>query len=419
MSFFMGYMKNKGFSLIELSIAIVIVGLLIAMGMKMLVPLVERTKRAATREAVAAAVEAVIGFAETNNRLPSNLEFPGVVRNSKDVWGENLVYLHDINLEVADSVCARNTTGLSLETCDNLGCATPVDTTGDIAFLVLSGGANQNIQTNTTAATVKVYSMGLLGIDDDALGVNRPEAYDDILERVVLPELRVKAGCFGSLLNIMTLEIPSGFVLSTYTAKIFAGGGIPWDHTVASPGDGDTSDDYRWCVTQALPIGLSYKCNGTLAVSASCAWDPDTATETGTWGQCTGVEITGAPTEDGAFNLPVFVRDTADNTAQRTFGLSVSQVVGLHICTDYRVWNNESTSRYFVNGGSCYQIATGAEITTAATGGMLQNGEVIVRYQSVGCGGSDASINYNEAIFADNNADCCVNHDQSDKTCPP
>ncbi|MDO8281796.1 MAG: prepilin-type N-terminal cleavage/methylation domain-containing protein [Thermodesulfovibrionia bacterium] len=410
--------RNKGFSLVELSIAIVIVGILIAMGMKMLIPLVERTKRAATREAVDAAVAAVIGFAETNNRLPSDLEFPGVVRNSKDVWGKDLIYLHDINLEVADSVCARNTTGISLKTCASSGCATPVDTTGDVAFLVLSGGANQNVQTNTGVSPVKVYNMGLPGIDDYAAVLNRPEAYDDIVERVVLPELRVKTGCLGSLLNILTIEIPSGFVLSDYITNIFASGGVAWDDSVATPGDTDTADDYRWCVTGTLPIGLSYVCNGTLAVSASCAWDAATATETGTWQQCTHLEISGAPTEDGAFSLPVFVRDNADNTAQRTFGMSISQVVGLHICTDYRVWNQESASRYFVNGGGCYDIATGGEITTVATGGLLQNGEVIVRHTGGGCGGSDASINYNQAIFADNNADCCVNHDQSDKTCP-
>ncbi|MBI4826438.1 MAG: prepilin-type N-terminal cleavage/methylation domain-containing protein [Nitrospirae bacterium] len=417
-------MKNKGFSLVELSIAIVIVGILIAMGMKMLVPLVERTKRSATRETVDAAVEAVIGFAETNGRLPSDLEFPGLVRNSKDVWGNDLIYLHDVNLEVADSVCARNTTDISLRTCGDSGCSS-YETTSDIAFLVLSAGSNQNVQTDTATVPVKVYTLGLSGIDDYASGLNRAEAYDDIVERVVLSELRVKAGCLGSLLNILTLEIPSGFVLSNYMTNIFASGGVPWADDNASPGDDDGSvnppPDYRWCVTGTLPIGLSYVCNGSLAVSVSCAWDADTDTETGTWQQCTSLEIssgTDGPTEDGAFNLPVFVRDNADNTAQRTFGLSISQVVGLHICQDYRVWNNDSTSRYFVNGGGCYQIATGGEITTVSTGGLLQNGEVIVRHTGGGCGGSDTAINYNQAIFADNNSDCCINHDQSDKTCP-
>lgn len=410
-------MKNKGFSLVELSIAIVIVGLLIAMGMKMLVPLIERTKRASTRETVDAAVEAVIGFAETNNRLPSASEFPGVVRNFKDVWGNDLIYLYDANLGNDDTICASNTTGISLKTCADSGCGT-FDTTGDIAFLVLSGGANQNVQTNTASIPVKVYNMGLPGIDDYTTGLNRAEAYDDIVERVVLPELRIKAGCSGSLLNILTLEVPSGFVLSNYITNIFANGGVPWDYTVASPGDGDTADDYRWCVTGTLPVGLSYECNGALAVSASCEWDADTDTETGTWQQCTSLEISGAPYDDGAFSLPIFARDNADNTAQRTFGMSISQVVGLHICTDYRVWNQESASRYYVNGGGCYQIATGDEITTVATGGLLQNGEVIVRHTGGGCGGSDTAINYNQAIFADNNADCCVNHDQSDKTCP-
>jgi prepilin-type N-terminal cleavage/methylation domain-containing protein len=409
-------MRSKGFSLVEMAIVMVLFGILFVIGSKLTGPLVDTFKRNQTIKTVDAAIEAVVGFAEVNNRIPAVSEFPDVVRNSSDIWGNDLTYLPDSDLTAADSVCERSNTGITLQSCGDVVCTTPVDTTDNIAFIVLSGGSNQNVQTETSSSPVKVYTLGLTGIDDFTTDLNRPEPYDDILKWVVLPELRVRSGCMGSPLKILTMELPSGFMLSTYSSNIFADGGVPWDDTVASPGDSDSDPDYRWCVTEDTPAGLDYECNGTLAVSADCDWDG--ATETGTWQYCTSLEISGEPTEDGAFSLPVFVRDNADNVAQRTFGMSISLTIGLNICDTYRVWNKSGSSEYFDNHGGCYSISSGDEITDAATGGELGNDDVIERHSAGGCSSQEAAISYFQSIFADNNADCCVNFDQSDRTCP-
>lgn len=419
--------KNKGFSLVELAIVIVVIGLVIAMGMKLLTPVVERTKRTGTNETLDAAVAAVIGYAEVNNKLPlvgdgipdsTYDEFVEVVRNSKDVWGNDLIYRPDSNLTLDGSVCGRSDAAITIRKCLNAACTSIDSTTEDVAFVIVSSGPNMNIQTDTTAvlpATFDIYNQGLVNIDDYAAGLNRPEPYSDIVRWVVLPELRVRAGCFGSPLKLLTLEIPSGFVLTSYSAEIFADEGVAF----TDGGDADSDPDYQWCVTSAAPGGLAYECNGALAASASCSIDP----AAGTWQQCTSLEISGDPTANGAFSLPVYVKDNAGNITNRTYGMSISQVSGLNVCNTYRVWNNGGSNKDFQNNG-CYTITNGAEITTAGTGGQLGNAMVINKYaeNNATCvtlfGTEPYALSYIQAIFADNDADCCINFDQSDKACP-
>ncbi|MBI4843513.1 MAG: prepilin-type N-terminal cleavage/methylation domain-containing protein [Nitrospirae bacterium] len=411
--------KKRGFTLVELAVVIVIIGLLVTIGVKLLTPLVERTKRSDTNETLDAAVEAIIGYAEVNNRLPSVSEFATVVRNPKDIWGNELVYLPDTDLTADDSVCARNSTEITLRKCNNAACSDIESTSDDVAFIIVSAGPNMNIQTDLTTAlpaTFDIYQQDLLGIDDYASGINRDEPYKDIVRWVVLPELRVRAGCFGSPLKILTLEIPSGYVLTTYSSSIFADEGVPFaDGPDVDIDPLNPDPDYQWCVTTSAPAGLAYECDGVLAVSASCSIVP----AAGTWRQCTSLEITGTPTAAGAFSLPVYAKDDADNIATRTFGISMSQISGLNVCSSYRVWNSSgSTKDFYINAACVDNVASAAEITTALTN-ELGNTATLDQYDNSGtCATLENGLSYLQAIFADNNADCCVNFDQTDKTCP-
>ncbi len=402
-------MKVKGFSLVELAIVMVLFGLLFAIGARLTSPLVDRFKRNETRDLVDSVVESVIGFASVNGHLPTTAEFSNIVSQPKDIWGNDLIYMPDPDFTVADSLCVRNSTSLVVETCGSAVCAVPEDTANNVAFIVVSSGPNLNLQTDTTGTTIKVYEIDLFGVDDYTTGLNRPEPYKDIVQWVVLPELRVKAGCSGALLKILNIEIPSGFVLSTYTTDIFADGGVLFADGV----DIDSDDDYEWCVTGTLPTGLSYECNGSLSASAACSLS------TGTWQQCTALEISGTSTEAGVFNVPIYVRDDADNLANRTFGLSISQVIGLHICEEYRVWNDTGNKNDFEMDGGCFDILDAAEITIDGSR-VLQNGEDIIQHSTSNgsCGGGTYTLNYNEAIFSDNNTDCCIEISGDDKTCP-
>ena len=53
-------LNHKGFTLIEIAVVLIIVGLLIGFGASMVRPLFERSRRIETQESVKAAVESVV-----------------------------------------------------------------------------------------------------------------------------------------------------------------------------------------------------------------------------------------------------------------------------------------------------------------------------------------------------------------------
>lgn len=423
------YLKDKrGFNIVEMAVVLIVVGLLIAIGIATLIPLTNRMKHRTTEKTIADAAEAVIGFADINHRLPTAAEFIDVAVKSKDIWGKSLVYFPDPNLLIENSICVTNVSDTTVEVCGDAACASPLDSADNSAFLILSSGPNLNIQTNTAVSPIKVYNEGLPGIDDYTAGLNRPEVYDDIFKWVVLPELRFRAGCEGSLLRILENPLPSGLISQAYDTDIFATGGVPW----TDGGDADTADDYRWCVTSSLPDGLSYSCNGALVASASCGWNAETATETGTWRQCTSLTISGTPATSGSFSLPVYVRDNADNTDMRPFAFTISQISGLNICPQYRVWNTTPGTHkdYLIRAGSeagdpisgaCDNVPLDNEITADIK--TLMQGEVLEQHSTSNgsCGGMEARLTYNQAIAFDTNGDCCLDFDNNvviEKICP-
>ncbi|HEY4716170.1 MAG TPA: prepilin-type N-terminal cleavage/methylation domain-containing protein, partial [bacterium] len=140
--------EEKGFTLVELAIVLVIVGMLIGVGAGMMGPLVKTAKYNETKETVTSAVSGMIGFGTTNNRLPNTTEFPSAVRNPKDSWINSLYYVPDANLIVttAGGICGRKTTSISIVVCPDSACGTPVSTISNVAFAVVSGGGNFNIQ---------------------------------------------------------------------------------------------------------------------------------------------------------------------------------------------------------------------------------------------------------------------------------
>jgi prepilin-type N-terminal cleavage/methylation domain-containing protein len=414
--------SNKGFSIIELAIVMVIIGILLIGGLTMIAPLTKRAKKSQTNDIMDAAVAAIAGYAEINDMIPvttvtsGTVGFASVVRKSTDIWNKDIAYIADPNLS-SDSVCSRNSTEISIDFCADAAC-TSKTTTNNVAFMAVSGGANLNMQTDTTVNPVKIYNYGMFGVDDYATGLSRSEAYDDIVKWMVLPELRVKAGCSGSPLKILNIDLPSGYVLSSYNTDIVAVDGTPWDDGDDTVGDADEDPDYEWCVTGSLPSDINYECDGALAVT-----DPltnDCSLTDGTWQKCTKLNISGTPDAGnaGAYSLPIYVRDNASNITSRTYALTFSLVTGLHLCDEYRVWN-EGTGRDMTIDGVCYLIASGNEATAAAPGLGLNSGEQFLRWDGASgtCGGSSAFLSYNDAVLADNNMDCCINFDTTDKTC--
>jgi prepilin-type N-terminal cleavage/methylation domain-containing protein len=329
---------QAGFTLVELAIVLVVVGLVLVLGTTLIGPLTKSVKRNETKEIVNAAVESIASFASSSKRLPLDpvgdptAEFYRSVRNSNDAWTKPLLYMMDASLTTipggtTDAICGRKSTGYTV--CRDAVC-TATTNIPNVAFVIVSRAENYNIQTGTLVngvcparqTCVRVYETGTPNIDDyssllppdpDPL---RAENYDDIVKWVTLDELRTKVGCQGAQLKIVNNELPYGFVNSAYTVTVFADGGIPYTVGVGK---------YRWCIQPAsgsLPAGITATPN---TVNGNCSSFAETS-----WLRADSLVFSGTPTTQNSYQMTIFVRDNNDlagtnnNKAQRNFVLTIN-----------------------------------------------------------------------------------------------
>ncbi len=395
----------RGFTLIEIAIVLVIIGLLVGMGANMIGPLTQRAKLHETKEIINAATEAIISYGASNNAIPDIATFPAVVRKSTDVWNNSLYYILDDNLtdNTIGGICGRKSTNLELDICPDSGCLSPTNTVSNVAFIILSSGANLNNQTEgnlsvTSLTNRNTYNQGI-DLDDYTTDMNRSEPYDDIVKWISLDELRVKAGCSGAQLKIVNNELPYGYQGSTYNATIFADGGVPFS----------SGGTYNWCRQQSAVSGLTF---APLTLSTDCLGEDESD-----WTQANNLIVSGTPTSTGSFSITFFVRDDNDeaadndNIVQKTMVLTVNpQPTAAGGCADYRVWNTGGNNDFRADSLSapCSTIASGNEVTTSLT---LNAGETTYRYNTPNgtCGGgTPGSLSYNQAVTADADGNCCV-----------
>jgi prepilin-type N-terminal cleavage/methylation domain-containing protein len=408
--------NNKGFSLIELAMVMVIIGLLIGLGAGMVGSLTKRTKVIGSRELVDAAVDSIISYGVSHNKLPGTGEFATVVRSPNDAWQKPLYYDVDSNLTGTSGLCGM-TTGLTVKVCPDTTCNTPISTTNNVAFLVVSGNENYNIQTNNNSGTIQVYEMDV-NVDDYTSDMNRVEPNDDIVKWITLGELQTQGGCEASnyQLRILNNELPYGYENADYDATIYADGGEPFS----------SGGKYKWCREESMSTGLTFSPS---TLNADCLGLAE-----GSWSsQADALVISGAPTAPGSFNLTFYVRDnydassSNDNIAQKSFVLTINALEP-EPCVGYRVWNSNGYEQDFKVDGYCNGINAGSEITSTGSNRLLNLGEIIGRYASGGgwggWGGSCQSddlreqMSYNEARNADNDRDCCVYFNETDRSCP-
>ena len=405
--------KNQGLTLVEVAIVLVILGLLIGLGASLIGPLTKRAKITETRDIVNAAVESVIGFAAKNNRLPTNTEFPQAVRNPNDAWTKPLVYFVDSSLTTSsnnpsEGICGRKTTNLIV--CTDVNCNNQIP---DVAFIVVSGGPNYNVQTGPSTTSpcpsgktcYKVYPQDTPNVDDYPNDFTRQEEYDDIVKWVTLDELRIKAGCQGAQLKILNNELPYGIENSEYNATIYAEGGVPFQ----------SGGKYKWCIEGNLPSGLF---SNPSTSSSDCS-----SLSEASWVQADDLTInrehTAQAIAKGTYKLTFFVRDNQDpsgsndNIAQKTLVLTInpSDSGGGGNCTAYRVWNQTGATRDFRVSGTCINnIHNNEEITSSTT---LNSGGLISGFFPPGgnCSTSEIvqTLTYAQAVDADTDKDCLVN----------
>ena len=296
-------LRNRGFTLIEMAIVLIILGLLLGIGASLIGPLTKRAKYTETKEIINANVESIIGYAAINNCLPDQNSWKNVVRNSRDSWNKEFLYISDDQISGSNcskeaGICEKKTTSLTVIKCYDSSCSSQTSI-NDVAFVMISGGFNYNIQTDKDSdGKIKVYEPGINNIDDYSGDFSRPESYDDIVKWVTLPELKIKIGCTGNPLKILNTELPIGYQDQPYSATIYADGGIPY------PSGGK----YDWCLDGVLPAGIN-------SSATSCASG---------WTQADNVSLSGIPSSHGTFLLTFKVKDKDGNEAEKKFVLTIN-----------------------------------------------------------------------------------------------
>ena len=242
--------RPKGFTLVELAVSLVVIGLLIGLGTAMVGPLMNSIKVRESRENLGAAVESINSWASGNNSLPSSANFDSTAKTTYDAWSRKFVYLYDANLvgTSQNTICGRRTTSLTIT--DNT--VTPATTIVNVAYLVLSPGDDASIQTaftGTIASPPTVFTSGGTIPGDTMSSAAGNASLDtnnsDLVRWVTLDELRTKVGCQGPQLRIVNNELPYGYATSPYASTVTADGGVPYS----------SGGKYRWCIEGVAPAG--------------------------------------------------------------------------------------------------------------------------------------------------------------------
>lgn len=322
---------KKGFTLVELAIVLVIVGLLVGLGSGMVGPLVNAIKIRESKENIGAAVESINSWASGNNSLPSAAGFSGAVRSPQDAWGRDFIYLFDTSLYSAtptkDTICGRRSTQTTLVTTD------PSATIPNIAYAIISPGDNATLETTLAgnlngAASGPAIAAGTRGFITGMLTVDAQNS--DIVRWVTLDELRTKVGCQGAQLKIVNNELPVATVASLYPGAT---------GNVAFATDGGAAPlTLRWCVETStaaapLPDGLNFAplLTDAIRVAPNTCNGSSPLAETG-WVTSATLAISGTPSAgtQGAYSFVLYVRDdndtsgSNDNVASKSFVLTVN-----------------------------------------------------------------------------------------------
>ena len=198
-------MNKKGFTLLELAIVLIIVGVLSAGAMKILFGAFNNNKQTATKNNIALVVKDIAAYTVKGRRLPAQIN--QVTSQTNDTFGNALIFEPAESLENTD-ICSVESTDLSIQ-----GAVTE----NNIAFLVISHGEDGQ-QQYIKSDDEKTYTFN--------------NGDDDIVGWMNLGTLQAMAGCDGSL-SIEQNKLPDAIVFNKYEYKLTPKGG---------------TGNYKWCV---------------------------------------------------------------------------------------------------------------------------------------------------------------------------
>jgi len=369
---------ERGFSLVELSIVLIVLGIIISIGFKLLPNLVSRAEATKNTAALQRAQDALIGYAATHHRLPcpddnnppDGIGNPGTGPNTCAVAVGYLPYLQ-LGLTNGQDAYKRvlrygvTTDYTTASTRGNDGNADLAYAWGSSADLcqAITNASNyaRDYPTNTdhvyvyrtattpaplvTAADHQAFVLASAGYadkngDGDFFdGANSgavlfrpgqkqrfespatpPRAnYDDQVVAESFNKLSGELNCSSALqqnaLTFVTTQLHNGTQSQAYQAEIQAEGGMP----------GASPNQYLWCVDTTGLSGsdLTVTTSGTSALvytSGTCAKDSESK-----WTSADAIQVTTGTSTLAAgaanYSVKVFVRDFNDlNAASLTTG---------------------------------------------------------------------------------------------------
>lgn len=248
-----------GFTLIELAIVLVIIGLIAGVGISLLGSVVKSGKLTETRSLVKTAKEAVIGYAVSQKKLPPSLNTLGI--KTEDSYGKDLFFLPSTNLTTSD-LCSTRPQFLTLN-----DKGSPKN---KVVAVILSSGENTSNDTGTGPP------FSILETGTTTAG---GKIYDDIVEYIEIDSLREKA-CHG--ISITTGNLPSGTEEVPYTQVTLGatGGTLP----------------YTWgIVSGTLPAGVTLSAN----------------------------VISGTPLQAGTYNFNIAVKDAESRESRKNLSITI------------------------------------------------------------------------------------------------
>lgn len=306
-------MRKSAFTLIELSIVLVIIGLIVGGSFKILQSMQESAKINTAKSDVEAARNVVMGYAMSTNHLPSKSFFTSDLSPVK-ANQHPLLYVHDTLLETVN-ICSFADTKLRVQVDENNGTSRIIP---NIAFTITSEAANANLQTKVKPSGGGYYTLEVRKpyekIDDEPNPINRVEEYDDITTWVTLQELQEKLNCRENGFRILNdNNLLDGDQNTTYPkAEIYTEGGTPFA----------TGGKYKWCAqTSVPPAWLEVNCDGvTSSLETNCA--------TASYKQCNSFIIEGKagtyPSPAGIYKIQVHVQDQALSDRNKTFLIKIN-----------------------------------------------------------------------------------------------
>ncbi len=188
---------KKGFTLVEIAIVLVILGLIIGTLAPLMMSMIKRDKLKSGRQTVQRARDEIIGYAMINGgRLPvlSNLA------HRQDPWGNQLFLITAPALSSSTSVCSVNASttpmmSVILYGASGGGSCSTGNIVSNVACIVASKGPDYNRQISAiSGGRVGILDYGCSGdlypADNAGVPSNRP--FDDVYEYLSLEELKAR-----------------------------------------------------------------------------------------------------------------------------------------------------------------------------------------------------------------------------------